>query len=133
PDSRAQQAVGIDGVRRHHHSNPGRVGKINLAGLAMINGSAFQVAAGGDANHHWALEGIIRAPADQRHFVPELMESRPDVIEELNLGDRFQPPLRHPKRSAYDVGLGQRRVEYSSAAEPSLKTKGDLENSALAL
>ena len=50
-DGGAQQAVGVEGVRRKDDAQAGDVGEDALAGLRVIDGAAGEIAADGHANH----------------------------------------------------------------------------------
>ena len=95
---------------------PGDVGEEHLAALAVVDGAALEVAAVGHADHQRALEGAVRAPADQRQLVADLHVRRPDVVEELDLDHRLEAARGHPDGAADDVGLGERRVEDAVAS-----------------
>src|SRR6266498_2395841 len=105
--------------------------KQHFAALAMTDRATFQITADRHPNHHRALERIVRAPANQWHLVAKLMICRPDVIKELNLGNRLQPAHRKPHRLADDVRFGKRRVEDPSVSESPLQVEGDFENTSL--
>src|SRR6185503_3101524 len=59
------------------------------------------------------------------------MISRPYVVEELNLRNRFQPPSGQPNGAADDVCLGQRGVEHACATESTLQIESYFEDPAL--
>src|SRR5262249_5748623 len=117
---RPKQAVRIQRVRRHHHSNAWRVSEQHLAALAVANRAAFQVSADCNSDHHRALPSVVRAPAQHRHFIAQLVHRGRNVIEKLNLRNWLQSASRKPTGATYDVCLGQRRVEYASASKSTL-------------
>src|SRR5207248_10914055 len=92
-----------------------------------------QGSAVGPSNDRGTAEGAVRAPAQRRQLVAELMIRGPDVIEELDLHDGLQAAGREPDRPAHDVRLGERRVVHAVAPELALQPPGDLEDAALAL
>ena len=66
-------------------------------------------------------------------LVAQLIESGPDVVEELNLDHRLETPRGHPDRPADDVGLRERRVVDAVAPEAFLQAPGHHEDAALSL
>ena len=64
-DGGAQQAAGIQRVRRHHHAQAGDVRELHLAALAVIDGAAVQIAADGDAQH----DGAEKPPLERQRMV----------------------------------------------------------------
>ena len=104
----------------------------HLAALAVIDGAALQIAAAGNANDHRTFEGVIRAPPQHRHFVAKLVHGWPDIIEELNLGYRFQPARPHSHCAPDNAGLGDGCVKDAGAAKFALQIVSDFENAAFA-
>src|SRR5580704_2356002 len=99
----------------------------------MIDGAASEVAANRDAYYCGRRKSVVRTPADQWQFIAQLHHSRPDVVEELNLHHRLQPTRGHTGSAAYNVCLGQRRVEDAIGTKFALQARGQLEYAALAL
>ena len=114
---RAQQAVGVERIRRQHHPHARRVGEDAFAALRVIDGAAGEIAADRRPAPPRAGEGVVGAPAHQRQLIAKLVHGRPDVVEELNLDDRLQPARGHADGAAYNIGLRQRRVEDAVAAK----------------
>jgi len=112
-------------------ANSRRVREDALARLAVIGRAAAQVAAGGDADHHRAGEGVVRAIAQHRHLVAQLHHRRPDVVEELDLDDRLDAACRHADTAPDDARFGERRVVDAFAAELALQAVRHLEYAAL--
>src|SRR5579864_2066934 len=75
----------------------------------------------------------IGAPANHGKLIANLVERRPDVVEELNFYYRLQAARSHARRPAHDVGFGQRRIEDALAAVLRLQARSQLENAAFAL
>ena len=67
----------------------------HFAALAVINRAAGEVAADRNANHDGRFEMSGGAPANRGHLIAQLHHGRPDVIEELNFGNRFQAANGH--------------------------------------
>ena len=99
----------------------------------MVDRAAGKIAANGHADHHRATERAIRSPPQDTHFVPHLVHGRPDVVEELDLDDRLQPPRRHADGASNNIGLGQGRIEDAITAVFRLQANGQLEHTAFAL
>ena len=89
---RPQQPDGVGGPGRHDHGEAGDVGEDGLAGLRVPDGPAGHVAADRHPQHHRAAERPVGAPADGGRLALDLVHGRPDVVEELHLGHRPQPP-----------------------------------------
>src|SRR5579884_313215 len=109
------------------------MGKRHFAALAVINGAAGEISADWNANHDRATEGVIRAPAHGGKLVANLHHRRPDVVEKLNLGDRFQSACGQPNGAPDDAGLRYRRVEAARAAEFTLQISSRFKDAAFAL
>ena len=75
-------------------------------------------AAVGRANHERRAEFAGRTVTHLRDLAVELIESRKEKIDELNLGDRTEPVHRHAERRAENPCFRQRRVENATLAEP---------------
>ena len=75
--------------------------KRRFAALAVINGAAVQVSADRHANHHRAGECVIGTPANGCQFIAKLHHRRPDIVEELNLGNRFEATDGKTNRAAH--------------------------------
>src|SRR5215472_18610654 len=99
----------------------------------MIDRAALQVAADGHTNHQRALPFIARAPSEQCQFVANLVHGGPDVVEELDLGYRFQSACGHADGPADNVGFGERRIEHPRTAELALQIGSNFEDAALPL
>ena len=107
-DGGDQQALGIVGIRRHHHfdaadvrENPFRTLRVRLA--------AANAAAAGRANGHRREELPGAAIADARQFAADLIEARINVVGELNFRDRAQAVHAHADGGGDDAALGDRR------------------------
>ena len=127
----AQQPANIERGRRHHHAQPGNVREDYFAALAMVNGTAGEVAADGNANHRRAFEVSRRAPALRGHFIAQLHHGRPDVVEELNFRNRLQPSNGHADGAPHDRSFGDRRIEHAARAVLALQARSGLEDAAL--
>src|SRR5581483_9822940 len=103
----------------------------HLAALAVIDRAAIQIPADSDANDHGSLEAVIRAPSDRNQLVANLHHGWPDVINELNLGNRFQSPLRHTNRPANNRRFCQGTVEAPRWSEFALQAVSCIEYSTL--
>ena len=106
---------------------------VDFPALAVINRAAGQIAADGYANHHRTGKTVVRAPAEIRKLAADLHHGRPDVIEELNLDHRLQPPHSHAKSAADDARFGNRRVETTLGTEFALQAGGGFEDAPFAL
>ena len=73
-----------------------------------VGRSAAKVAADRHTHDHRARPVVARPVTHHGHFVAELHESRPDVVEKLNLDHRLQPAKGHPDAATDDVGFGER-------------------------
>ena len=110
-DGGAQQAAGVEGVRRKNHVQAGNVRENAFAALAVIDGAAVQISADGHTDHQRRGQGVVGAPAEGGELVANLHHRGPDVIEELDLDDRLHAARRHADGAADDGGLGDGRVE----------------------
>ena len=99
----------------------------------MVQGAALQVAAVRHSHDGRGAERVARAPPQRGELVAELVVGGPDIVEELDLDDRFEPAGREPDRPAHDVGFGEWRVVDALAPELALQAPGDLEDPALPL
>ena len=99
----------------------------------MIDRAAGQVSADGHANHRRTRKSVVRAPADQRQFIAQLLHRGPNVIKKLYLRHRFETARGHANGAAHDVGLRQRRIEHAFRAKITLQVGGQLEHATLAL
>src|SRR5581483_12180165 len=124
---------GIARPRREHHDQSGNVREDGLAALAVPDRAAGEVAADGDAQHDGALPLAVRAPADRGRLALDLLHGGPDVVEELDLRTRAQPPYRLADGSPDDVRLRQRCVEAAGDAERPLQAVRRTEHTSLAL
>src|SRR5207247_10025546 len=91
-----------------------------------------QLATGRDAHDHRSREIVAGAVPQHRHLVAYLHHGGPDVVEELDFDDRFEPPHRHADCAPDDARLRQRRVENTRVAVQPLQTVSQLEHAALA-
>src|SRR2546429_6591 len=120
PDRGPQQAVRVECGAGADHAQPRHGREDHGARLRVIDRPAFQVSAVGHSNDRGTAEGVVRAPAQRRQLVAELMIRGPDVIEELDLHDGLQAAGREPDGPAHDVRLGERRVVHAVAPELAL-------------
>ncbi len=93
---------------------------------------ARQVAADRHPQHQGAVERPVRAPPDGGRLGLDLLHGGPDVVEELHLGHRLEPPDGLAHGSADDVGLGERSVVAAGQAEAALQTVGGAEDAPFA-
>ena len=132
-DGGPQQPVGVERGGRAHYAEAGNGGEHRGAGLRVVWAAASQVSAVRDAHHDGGAERVARAPAQRGELASQLMVGGPDVVEELDLDDRLQPPRRESDRAAHDARLSERRVVHSLASEMALESPGDLEHPTLPL
>ena len=99
----------------------------------MVDGAAGQIAAGRHPHDERSAVVAVRAPAETGEFAPDLHVGRPDVVEELDLGDRTQAADRHAEAESHDGGLGEGTVEDPLRSELALESVAHLEDAALAL
>src|SRR5205814_3809051 len=131
-DGGAQQAVRVERRAGTDDAQSGNGGEHHGPGLRVVDGTALQVSAVGDADDGGGAERVVGAPAHRGELVAKLVIGGPDVVEELDLDDRLEPAGGEPDRPTHDVGLGQGRVVDAPAAELSLQPPRDLENAPLA-
>src|SRR5436305_986257 len=117
PDRGPQQAVRVECGAGADHAQPRHGRERHGARLRVIDRPAFQVSAVGHSHDRGTAEGVVRAPAQRRQLVAELMIRGPDVVEELDLHDGLQAAGREPDGPAHDVRLGERRVVHAVAPE----------------
>src|SRR5262249_60123435 len=98
----------------------------------VIHRASGQIAADRDPYHRGTGKSAVRAPPNQGKLVANLVVGRPDVIEELDLHHRLQAARGHAGAATDDVGLSQRRIENTLAAEFRLQAGGQLKDAALA-
>ena len=82
-----QQALGVVGIRRHHHLHAADVREDGLGTLRMRLAAA-DAAAAGRAHHHGRGEVTGRAVTDARQLAGDLVHRRVDVVGELDLRHR---------------------------------------------
>src|SRR5258708_295328 len=102
----AQEASDIKRGRRHDHAQAGAVRENGFAALTVINAAAGEIAANGYAQDRRCFETTIGAPAQDAQLVANLHHGRPDVIEELDFGDRLGSARGHADGPADDAGFG---------------------------
>ena len=127
--SRPQASSAFDGITTRR---PGMCVKFHLAALAVIDGAAVEIAADGDAQHQRRGESAVGAPADGGQLIANLHHGGPDVIEELNLGDRLQPARGHADGAADDAASASGVLKHALRAELRFAARGDFENAAFA-
>src|ERR1700676_4897155 len=128
----AQKAAEIERCRRHYHAQPRHVRENHFAGLAVVKPSPCKIAADGNPDHSRRLERAIGAPPHHGEFIAKLHHRWPDVIEELNLGDRLHASRGHSDGAPHDARFRNRSVEHTSGPKSPLQIHSGLENSALA-
>src|SRR5207248_846062 len=111
-----RQAAQIDDLDAHAVLLLQLLGRHQGAGLRVVDGTALQVSAVGDADDGGGAERVVGAPAHRGELVAKLVIGGPDVVEELDLDDRLEPAGGEPDRPTHDVGLGQGRVVDAPAA-----------------
>src|SRR3954464_5826415 len=99
--------------------------------LAVIDAAAGEIAADGHAKNRRALEAAIAPPAQHAQLVANLHHGRPDVVEELNFGDRLETSGGHANGAAHNAGFGERSIENTVMAILSLQAGGGFEDAAL--
>src|SRR5439155_25098396 len=102
-ERRPEQTGGIACTRRHDDEEPGDVREDVLAGLRVPDGAALEIAADRDAQHHRDGPHTVRPPARRRGLGLDLLHSRPDVVEELDLGGRMEAADGLTDRASDDV------------------------------
>ena len=100
------------------------MGEDTFAGLRMIDGSAGQISAYGNAHDQGATEVAIGAPADERKFIAHLVHRGPDVVEELDFYNGLETSDGHADGTSDDVGFSERGVPDTIAAELLLQAGG---------
>src|SRR5581483_1608504 len=126
-----EQAGGVERVGGHDDAEAGDVREQDFAALAVVDGAAVQVSADGHADDRGAGELAVAAPAHGGELVAELHHGGPNVIEELNFGDRLHAAAGHADGAAHDGGFGEGRIEAAARAELHLQAGGDFEDAAL--
>ena len=101
--------------------------------LRVVDASALQIASVRRSDDERRRECPVRAIAHGRQLVSDLVERRPDVVEELDLDDGVHPSERLSDGSSNDVRLSERRVVHPLCPELRLKAMRDFENTALSL
>ena len=86
-DGRAQKAGYVQGGGRHHHAEAGTVREDRFAALTVIHAATGEVASDRHAKYYRRFESAVRTPAHHAELVSNLHHGRPDVVEELNLGN----------------------------------------------
>ena len=132
-DRGAQQPGGVERGGRLHHPESGKVGEEDFGGLTVVHGAAGQVAAGRDPQNERGAVVAVRPPAEAGEFAADLHVAGPDVVQELDFGDRTQAAHRHPDSQSHDGGLGKGAVEDALRSELALEAGAHLEDAALAL
>src|SRR5262249_45108298 len=98
-DRSAQEPSHIQSRRRHNYTQAGTVGENRLPALAVINAAAGEIASDGDTEHGGRFEVAVRAPPKHAKLISDLHHRRPDVVEELDFGDRLQTAGGHANRA----------------------------------
>src|SRR5262249_35893371 len=127
----AEKAIRVERSGRHHNSPSGNGAEQRNPRLAMVNGAAAQVAPYGCPYYHWALPDVVRPPPQHWDFVVHLHVCGPNVVEELDLGNRLQAAGRHPHSPSNYRCFRDWRIEHTGAAKLPLKVSGDLEDASL--
>ncbi len=127
----AKKAGDVERGGRHNDAQAGAVREDRFAALAVVHGSAGEIATDGDANHGGTLEIAIGAPTHDAKFIANLHHGGPDVIEELDFGDWLQSASGHADGAANDTRFGKRRVEDAIRAIFALQASGGFEDAAL--
>ena len=132
-DRGAEQPRRVERGGGLHHPQSRKMGEEHFGGLAVVHGAAGQVAPGRDAQDERSAVVAVRAPAQTGEFAPDLHVGGPDVIQELDFGDRTQAAHRHAEAEPHDGGLGEGAVEDPLRSELALESIAHLEDAALAL
>jgi hypothetical protein len=119
-DRGKQQPIGALRRGRHHDTQPGNVGEHGFGRLRMMLGRP-DAGAMGRAQHHRAGESSLRAVAQPRGVVHQLIDARIQKTHELDLADRPQPLRRHADAQPADEKLGERRVDDALRAKTLLQ------------
>ena len=83
------------------------------------------------AHHQRDLEAPLRALAEARDVILDLVEALEGEAGELDLADGAQPVQCHAHRGADDGGLGQGTVDHALRAELPLQVVGDAKHAAV--
>ena len=116
-DGGSEQSCGVFGIGREHDAEAGNVGEVHLAALAVIDGTAVEIAADGDADDHGSGKTAVGAPAERGEFIAELHHGGPDVVKELDFDNRLETRHGHAAGATDDGGFGDGGVEAAAAAE----------------
>ena len=120
-DAGDQQALGVVGIRRHDHFEAADVGEYPLRTLGMRLAAA-DAAPAGSANSHRCIEFPGAAIADARKLAHDLIETRVDVVRELNFGDGPQAVHAHADGRADDAALGNGSIDDAMLAVLALQS-----------
>ena len=124
-----QQALGVVRIRGHHDFEAADVREYPFRALRMRLAAA-DAAAARRADGHRREEVAGAAIAQPRQFAHDLIESRIDVVGELNFRDRPQAVDGHADGGGDDAALGDRRVEHAMLAVLALQAFGGAEHAA---
>ncbi len=129
-DGAHEQRPRVARAGRDHHLDPGHVRPVRLAALRVVLEGAHAAPVRGP-QHHGDVIAPLRAPAQTRGVVLELVHRVVAEAVELHLADRFEPVDRHPDRNPGDGGLGQRGVHHAPLAELRDQAVGHAEDAAV--
>src|SRR5688500_2935648 len=113
---RAQHPRDVARRARHDDLQAGHVRVERLDRLRVVE-PAVDTCTPGHADDQGNAELAVRAVADARGLVDDLLEGRRAEVRELHLGDRTQPADRGPDRDPHDRRLRERRVDDPSGPE----------------
>ena len=85
----------------------------------------------GRAQHHRAAEPPLRAVAQPRGVVHQLIDAGIEESHELDLADRLQALRRHADAQSADQQFGKRRIDHALRSETLLQSDGGAEDAAV--
>ena len=108
-DRRREQALRVEGIRRHHDDEPRDVGEERLEALRVL-GAEPDAGAADHPDHERHRRRAAHHEAELRGLVRDLVEGDGGEVGELELDDGAQAGERGADRAADEAALGQRRV-----------------------
>ncbi len=125
-----EQPLGVGGVRRHHHREPGRVRVRRLDRVGVQFRRADATAVRGTHGDR-ALEPAPAAVPETRQLADELVVRLHGEAAELDLGERHEAGDREPDRRADDRRFRDGHVEHPAGTEAVERTVGGAEDPAV--
>jgi len=115
-DTRKEQPFSLDGRAGNHDDETGRVRKVSLGRLRVVQSAVPNCPIRRPDRQLAAIELITRSVSEFGGLVHYLVEGWENVVSKLHLGDGGSPGSGSSNRKSSDALLGQGRVEDAISA-----------------